>query len=147
MLPHAVFFGYRGRGHRIVHRNLSADWVSGCALRAFSGCLFLINMLLAAWWEPGHGVPIWRYFGARLDHMPLLLLLIIFLPQMPGGTGVSTAGSARIAVITNYNSAGKGNLRNEEDLRAVGGCVVVAWLHRRTHRLGGWPCMLGMCST
>jgi uncharacterized membrane protein YphA (DoxX/SURF4 family) len=42
------------------------------------GILFLVNMILATWWAPGQGVPVWRYFGAELDHIPLLLLLVIF---------------------------------------------------------------------
>jgi uncharacterized membrane protein YphA (DoxX/SURF4 family) len=42
------------------------------------GILFLVNMVLATWWGPGRGVPVWRYFGAELDHLPLLLLLIVF---------------------------------------------------------------------
>src|SRR3979411_1393476 len=45
---------------------------------AVVGVLFLLNLTLAAWWEPGHGAPLWRYFGARLDTLPLMLLLIIF---------------------------------------------------------------------
>jgi len=43
-----------------------------------------LNMLLSAWWEPGHGVPVWRYFGAELDHIPLLLLCIIFFAADAG---------------------------------------------------------------
>ena len=42
------------------------------------GIFFLLNLTLAAWWEPGHGAAVWRYFGARLDTLPLLLLLVIF---------------------------------------------------------------------
>jgi hypothetical protein len=42
------------------------------------GILFLLNMLLATWWEPGHGVPVWGYFGAELDPLPLLLLRVLF---------------------------------------------------------------------
>jgi hypothetical protein len=38
----------------------------------------LLNLTLAAWWDVGHGAPLWRYFGARLDTLPLLLLLVIF---------------------------------------------------------------------
>jgi len=48
------------------------------------GILFLLNMLLATWWGPGHGVPVWRYFGAELDHLPLLLLFIIFFTADAG---------------------------------------------------------------
>src|SRR2546423_2807220 len=77
ILPHAVFFGYLvGVIEMLVGISLLLGlWVRpACVL----GILFLLNLTFAAWWEPGHGVPIWRYFGARLDTIPLLLLLIIF---------------------------------------------------------------------
>ena len=77
VLPHAVFFGYCvGVLELLIGISLLLGlWVRpACIL----GILFLINMLLATWWAPGHGVPIWRYFGAELDHLPLLLLLVIF---------------------------------------------------------------------
>ena len=77
ILPHAVFFGYLvGVIELLVGLSLLLGlWVrAGCVL----GIFFLLNLTLAAWWEPGHGVPIWRYFGARLDTLPLLFLLIIF---------------------------------------------------------------------
>lgn len=81
--PHAVFFGYVvGVVELLVGVSLLLGlWVRpGCVL----GALFLVNLTLAAWWEPGHGVPIWRYFGARLDTLPLLLLLIIFFAADAG---------------------------------------------------------------
>ena len=56
-------------------------WVRPAAVLA---TLFLVNMLLATWWEPGHGVPLWHYFGAELDHLPLLLLCIIFFAADTG---------------------------------------------------------------
>jgi uncharacterized membrane protein YphA (DoxX/SURF4 family) len=77
VLPHAVFFGYVvGVVELIVGISLLIGiWVRpGCIL----GILFLVNMLLSTWWAPGHGVPVWRYFGAELDHLPLLLLLVTF---------------------------------------------------------------------
>jgi len=77
VLPHAVFFGYVvGIVELLIGISLLLGlWVRpGCIL----GALFLLNITLAAWWEPGHGAPLWRYFGARLDTLPLLLLLIIF---------------------------------------------------------------------
>jgi uncharacterized membrane protein YphA (DoxX/SURF4 family) len=75
--PHAVFFGYLvGVIELLVGLSLLLGlWVRpACIL----GSLFLVNMILCTWWEPGHGVPVWRYFGAELDHIPLLLLLIVF---------------------------------------------------------------------
>ena len=77
VLPHAVFFGYVvGVVELLIGMCLLIGlWVRpACIL----GVLFLANMLLATWWGPGHGVPFWRYFGAELDHIPLLLLLVIF---------------------------------------------------------------------
>jgi uncharacterized membrane protein YphA (DoxX/SURF4 family) len=75
--PHAVFFGYFvGVLEMFVGICLLLGlWVRpACAV----GIFFLLNLTLAAWWDPGHGVPIWRYFGARLDTLPLLLLLVVF---------------------------------------------------------------------
>jgi uncharacterized membrane protein YphA (DoxX/SURF4 family) len=83
ILPHAVFFGYMvGVVELFVGISLLIGlWVRpGCVV----GMLFLVNMLLATWWGAGHGVPLWRYFGAELDHLPLLLLLIIFFAADAG---------------------------------------------------------------
>ncbi len=83
VLPHAVFFGYVvGVIELLVGVSLLLGlWVRpGCVL----GILFLLNLTLAAWWDAGHGVPLWRYFGARLDTVPLLLLLVIFLAADAG---------------------------------------------------------------
>jgi len=85
VLPHAVFFGYVvGIVELLVGISLLIGlWVRpACIL----GGLFLLNMLLATWWAPGHGVPVWRYFGAELDHLPLLLLLIVFYAADAGRT-------------------------------------------------------------
>jgi uncharacterized membrane protein YphA (DoxX/SURF4 family) len=81
--PHAVFFGYAvGVVELLIGISLLIGlWVRpACVL----GILFLLNLTLAAWWEPGHGVPLWRYFGARLDTLPLLLLFIIFFAADAG---------------------------------------------------------------
>jgi uncharacterized membrane protein YphA (DoxX/SURF4 family) len=77
ILPHAVVFGYLvGVIELLVGISLLLGlWVRpGCVL----GIFFLLNLTLASWWDVGHGVPIWRYFGARLDTLPLMLLLIVF---------------------------------------------------------------------
>jgi uncharacterized membrane protein YphA (DoxX/SURF4 family) len=83
ILPHAVFFGY------LV--GVIEMFVGICLLLGFwvrpacvVGIFFLLNLTVAAWWEPGHGVPLWRYFGARLDTLPLLLLLIVFFASDAG---------------------------------------------------------------
>lgn len=85
VLPHAVFFGYVvGIVELLIGLSLLLGlWVrAGCIV----GIAFLLNMVLATWWGPGHGVPVWRYFGAELDHLPLLLLLIVFYAADAGRT-------------------------------------------------------------
>jgi uncharacterized membrane protein YphA (DoxX/SURF4 family) len=83
VLPHAVFFGYVVG---IVELLVGISLLIGLWVRPASvlGILFLLNLTLAAWWEPGHGAPLWRYFGARLDTLPLLLLLMVFFAADAG---------------------------------------------------------------
>src|ERR1017187_5709232 len=82
-LAHAVFFGYVVGGVELL---IGVSLLIGLWVRpaCILGILFLLNLTLAAWWGPGHGVPMWRYFGARLDTLPLLLLLIIFFAADAG---------------------------------------------------------------
>ncbi len=82
-LPHAVFFGY---GVGVVELLIGVSLLIGLWVRpaCVLGILFLLNLTLSAWWEPGHGAPLWRYFGARLDTLPLLLLLVIFFAADAG---------------------------------------------------------------
>lgn len=77
VLPHAVLFGYVVG---VVELLVGIPLLIGLWVRpaCVVGVLFLVNMLLATWWVPGHGVAFWRYFGNELEHLPLLLLLIIF---------------------------------------------------------------------
>jgi thiosulfate dehydrogenase [quinone] large subunit len=85
VLPHAVFFGYVvGVVETFIGLSLLLGlWVRpACVL----GILYLLNLTLATWWEPGHSAPVWRYFGAELDHLPLLLLLTIFYAADAGRT-------------------------------------------------------------
>ena len=83
ILPHAVFFGY---GVGVIEIFVGICLLVGFWVRpaCVVGIFFLLNLTLAAWWEPGHGVPLWRYFGARLDTLPLLLLLIVFFAADAG---------------------------------------------------------------
>jgi|SRR5271165_6734841 len=77
VLPHAVFFGYLVG---VVEMFIALSLLLGFWVRAASvaGALHMMSLTLATWWGPGHGVPVWRYFGAELDHLPLLFLFILF---------------------------------------------------------------------
>jgi uncharacterized membrane protein YphA (DoxX/SURF4 family) len=77
ILPHAVFFGYLvGAVETFIGVCLLLGiWVQPASVL---GALHMLSLTLATWWQPGHGLPAWRYFGAELDHLPLLFLFIIF---------------------------------------------------------------------
>ena len=83
VLPHAVFFGYAvGAVEMLIGLSLLLGlWVRPASIL---GALYMLNLTLATWWDPGHGVPVWRYFGNELDHLPLLLLFIIFFVSDAG---------------------------------------------------------------
>ena len=85
VLPHHVFFGYAVGA---VESFIGVSLVFGHWVRAASilGVLHMINLTLATWWEPGHNVPAWRYFGNELDHLPLLFLFLIFFTAKAGRT-------------------------------------------------------------
>jgi uncharacterized membrane protein YphA (DoxX/SURF4 family) len=77
VLPHAVFFGYFVGALEL--------WIGLCLLfglwvrpASIAGAVLMVNLTLATWWDPGHSAPFWRYFGAELSHLPLLLMFIIF---------------------------------------------------------------------
>jgi thiosulfate dehydrogenase (quinone) large subunit len=77
VMPHHVFFGFLAGA---VELFIGIALVAGLWVRVACvvGALYMINLTLATWWEPGHNLPVWRYFGAELDHLPLLLLFVVF---------------------------------------------------------------------
>lgn len=83
VLPHAVFFGYFVG---VLELLIGVCLLLGIWVRPASivGIVFLLNLTFASWWDAGHGVPTWRYFGARLDTVPLLLLLLMFFATNAG---------------------------------------------------------------
>jgi uncharacterized membrane protein YphA (DoxX/SURF4 family) len=85
LIPHAVFFGYVVG---VVELAIAGSMILGLWVRPMSivGALFMLNLFLATWWEPGHGIPVWRYFGAELDTIPLLFLFLIFFTADAGRT-------------------------------------------------------------
>lgn len=48
------------------------------------GMILMIALALSTWYAPGHGAPLWKYFGANLDHIPLLFLFVIFYATRAG---------------------------------------------------------------
>jgi len=86
VLPHAVFFAYVVG---VVELAIGLTLLFGIWVRFGSvlGMLHMTSLALATWWGPGRGVPTWRYFGAQLDHLPLLLLFFIFYAADPGRAG------------------------------------------------------------
>jgi uncharacterized membrane protein YphA (DoxX/SURF4 family) len=83
VLPHAVVLGYVVG---VVEIFIGVCLLVGLWVRPASvvGILYMLNLTFATWWGPGHGAPFWRYFGAELDHLPLLLLFIIFFAADAG---------------------------------------------------------------
>lgn len=83
VLPHAIFFGY---AVGVFELFIGVSLLLGLWVRAASilGILHMISLTLATWFEVGHNVPIWRYFGAELDHLPLLFLFVIFFVANAG---------------------------------------------------------------
>ena len=48
------------------------------------GGIFMASLALSTWYAPGHDAPVWQYFGASLDHIPLLFLFAIFYATRAG---------------------------------------------------------------
>lgn len=60
--------------------------VFGICVRAgaIGGIVEMISLTLSTWYGPGHHAPAWQYFGAELDHLPLILLFAIFFATRAG---------------------------------------------------------------
>ena len=48
------------------------------------GGIFMVSLALSTWFGPGHGAPVWQYFGANLDHISLLFLFAVFYASRAG---------------------------------------------------------------
>ena len=81
-LHHAMLFAY---AVAIIELLIGLSMVVGFWVRTFSviGALFMLNLTLATWYLPP-GSPYWQYLGRELDHIPLLLLFIIFAAHNAG---------------------------------------------------------------
>ena len=83
--PHPTFFGYSVGAIELL---IAVSLILGWYVRPVSilGALYMLNLTLCTWWAPGHQAPIWQYFGAELDHLPLLLMFLIFFASNAGKT-------------------------------------------------------------
>ncbi len=85
VLPHPVLFAYTVG---LIELVIGLCLLAGFWVRAASvlGALHMLSLTLATWWGPGHDAPLWQYFGAELDHLPLLFLFVIFFMADSGQT-------------------------------------------------------------
>jgi uncharacterized membrane protein YphA (DoxX/SURF4 family) len=83
-LRHSVFFGY---AVGIAELLIAISMLFGVWVRVFSviGALFMLNVTLATWVLPP-GTPAWKYLGGQLDHIPLMLMFIVFATHNAGAT-------------------------------------------------------------
>lgn len=83
-LKFPVFFGY---ATGVVELMIGLSMLVGWQVRTFSivGMLFMLNFVFATWYLPS-GSPAWQYLGHELDHIPLLLLFLIFFVHRAGET-------------------------------------------------------------
>ncbi len=91
VLPNAELFGYLVAWGELL---LGMALVIGLWVRAASllGALHMASLTLASWHAPGPDAPLWQYFANQLDHLPLLLLFLIFFAGRAGEVwGVDTA--------------------------------------------------------
>ncbi len=83
-LHHAMFFAY---AVAIIELLIGLSMVLGFRVRLFSiiGVFFMLQLVLSTWNLPA-GTPAWRYLGNELEHIPLLLMFIIFYAHSAGET-------------------------------------------------------------
>ena len=83
-LHHAMFFAY---AVAIIELLIGLSMVLGFRVRLFSviGVFFMLQLVLSTWNLPA-GTPAWRYLGNELEHIPLLLMFIIFYAHNAGET-------------------------------------------------------------
>ena len=78
VVPHATAVSYVfGTGELLVGIAL----VTGVMVRpaALGGAFMMLNLLFSEWNGVGAGAPLWKYFGAQLDHICPLMLMLVFL--------------------------------------------------------------------
>ncbi len=81
ILPHAVFFGAIVSLSELL---IAISLITGVWVRwaSFGGLVMMLLFLFSSNY-PGAQVPLWRYFGASLDHSVLALCFLTFLIGKP----------------------------------------------------------------
>ncbi|MFI5175398.1 MAG: DoxX family protein [Terriglobia bacterium] len=81
VLPHATFFGYFvGVGELLI--GLSLVLGAGVGLSSMFGFTYMMALAFSTGYRPDW--PLWRYFGANLEHFCPALLFLIFLSSHGG---------------------------------------------------------------
>ena len=83
-VEHAAASGY---AVAITELLIGISLVLGLRVRFFSlvGALFMFNLVLCTWNEPGSGAA-WHYLGNQLGNIPLLCLFLLFIAYRAGET-------------------------------------------------------------
>jgi uncharacterized membrane protein YphA (DoxX/SURF4 family) len=81
VLPHAVFFGAFVSISELL---IAVSLITGVLVRwASLGGLVMMLLFLVSSNYPGTNVPVWRYFGASLEHSVFALCFLTFLIGKP----------------------------------------------------------------
>lgn len=85
VLPHPFWWArVVAWGELLIGISLVLGW--WVRLSSFCGVIYMLALTLSTWFAPGHNVPYWRYLGNNLDHIPLLMLFVIFVVFKAGET-------------------------------------------------------------
>jgi uncharacterized membrane protein YphA (DoxX/SURF4 family) len=92
ILPHAVLFG---AFVAIAELSIALSLITGVLVRwASLGGLAMMLLFLFSSNYPGAHVPLWRYFGASLEHNVLALCFLTFLIGKPDNVWALRLGKA-----------------------------------------------------
>jgi len=95
VLPHPfVWARIVAWGELLIGISLVLGW--WVRLSSLFGILYMLALTLATWFAPGHNGPYWRYLGNNLDHIPLLMLFVIFFVFRAGGTWGLDGGGVKL---------------------------------------------------
>jgi uncharacterized membrane protein YphA (DoxX/SURF4 family) len=94
ILPHPFLWArFVAWSELLIGLSLVCGW--WVRLSSFGGAVYMLALTFSTWFAPGHGAPPWRYVGNNLDHIPLLMLFVIFLAFNAGSTWGMDGKSSR----------------------------------------------------